>query len=150
MEGFPKDIKQAEILAKEKPFEFEQWVVEYILKGHKTKRTGDGGFDGHITLKFQNEIKLCILEVKGGNCNIKNVREFENVIDKQKSDMGIFICFKKQITKEMLRHCNETENKKIAGGLFNIKKVSILTIEDILGDNFPNWLESLLDNSTYF
>ena len=150
VEGFPKDIKQAEILAKEKPFDFEQWVVEYALNGHKTKKTGDGGYDGHITLKFQNEVNLCILEVKGGNCTVKNVREFENVIDKQKADMGIFICFSKQVTKEMLKHSKETENKKVAGGLFNVKKVSILTIEEIIEDNYPSWLESLLNNSTYF
>ena len=150
VEGFPKDIKQAEILAKEKPFDFEQWVVEYALNGHKTKKTGDGGYDGHITLKFQNEVNLCILEVKGGNCTVKNVREFENVIDKQKADMGIFICFSKQVTKEMLKHSKETENKKVAGGLFNVKKVSLLTIEEIIEDNYPSWLEGLLNNSTYF
>ena len=150
VDGFPKDIKQAEVLAKEKPFDFEQWVVEYALNGHKTKKTGDGGYDGHITLKFQNEVSLCILEVKGGNCTVKNVREFENVIDKQKADMGIFICFSKQVTKEMLKHSKETENKKVAGGLFNVKKVSLLTIEEIIEDNYPSWLESLLNNSTYF
>ena len=32
VKGFPKDLRQAEILAKEKPFEFEQWIVEYALK----------------------------------------------------------------------------------------------------------------------
>ena len=40
VKGFPKDLRQAELLAKEKPFEFEQWIVEYALKGHKTKKTG--------------------------------------------------------------------------------------------------------------
>ena len=157
VEGFPKDIKQAEKLAMEKPFEFEQWIVEYVLKGHKTKKTADGGYDGYIYLKFQsilnNKIEIehnhCILEVKGGSCTVKNLREFENVIDKQKASMGIFICFEKRITKEMIKHCNNSDTKNIAG-LFKTKKVSILTIESILKKEFPNWLEHIIENFTYF
>ena len=157
VEGFPKDIKQAEVLAKEKPFEFEQWIVEYVLKGHKTKKTGDGGFDGHISLEFksvidnqvENEKHLCILEVKGGSCNVKNIREFENVIDKKKASMGIFICFEKKVTKEMRKHCSDSDNKNIAG-LFKTKKVSILTVESIIKKELPTWLEYVIKNFTYF
>ena len=149
VKGFPKDIKQAEILSKQKLFEFEQWIVEYCLKGHKTKKTADGGFDGHISLKFQNEIKLCLVEVKGGNCNVKNIREFENVVDKQKADIGIFVCFNQQITKEMKKHCDKTLEVEIAG-IFKIKKVSILTIEEIIQENYPNWLGTIIQNTTYF
>ena len=149
VKGFPKDIKQAEILSKQKPFEFEQWIVEYCLKGHKTKKTADGGFDGHISLKFQNEIKLCLVEVKGGNCNVKNIREFENVVDRQKADIGIFVCFNQQITKEMKKHCDKTLEVEIAG-IFKIKKVSILTIEEIIQENYPNWLGTIIQNATYF
>ena len=156
VEGFPKDIKQAEILAKEKPFEFERWIVEYVLKGHKTKKTGDGGFDGHISLEFksvidnqvENEKHLCILEVKGGSCTVKNIREFENVIDKKKASMGIFICFEKKVTKEMVKHCSDSDNKNIAG-LFKTKKVSILTVESIIEKEFPTWLEYVIKNFTY-
>ena len=157
VEGFPKDIKQAEVLAKEKPFEFEQWIVEYVLKGHKTKKTGDGGYDGHISLEFksvinnqvENEKHLCILEVKGGNCTVKNIREFENVIYTKKASMGIFICFEKKVTKEMKKHCNNSDNTNIAG-LFMEKKVSILTVESIIKREFPTWLEYVIKNFTYF
>ena len=147
--GFPKDLKQAEILAKEKPFEFEQWIVEYCLKGHKTKKTGDGGYDGHITLKFQNELKLSLIEVKGGNCSVKNVREFESVVNKQKANLGIFVCFKKQVTKEMKKYCDGTEKVEMAG-FFKIKKISLLTIEKVLEETYPDWLGVLIENSTYF
>ena len=147
--GFPRDLKQAEILAKEKPFEFEQWIVEYCLKGHKTKKTGDGGYDGHITLKFQNELKLSLIEVKGGNCSVKNVREFESVVNKQKANLGIFVCFEKQVTKEMKKYCDGTEKVEMAG-FFKIKKISLLTIEEVLEETYPDWLGTLIENSTYF
>ena len=149
VKGFPKDRKQAEILSKEKPFEFEQWIVEYCLKGHKTKKTGDGGYDGHISLKFQNEVKLCLLEVKGGNCTVKNVREFESVVNKQKADIGIFICFEKQVTNEMKKYCDGTEKIEIAG-FFRIKKISLLNIEEVLEETYPDWLGTIIENSTYF
>ena len=127
----------------------EQWIVEYVLKGHKTKKTGDGGFDGHISLKFQNEVKLCILEVKGGNCTVKNVREFDSVVDKQKADIGIFICFEKQVTKEMKKYCDESKKIEVAG-FFKIRKLSLLTIEEIVEENYPDWLGGIIENSTYF
>ena len=150
VKGFPKDLRQAEILAKEKPFEFEQWIVEYALKGHKTKKTGDGGYDGHISLRFQNEgLKVCLVEVKGGGCNVKNIREFENVIDRQKADIGIFVCFGKKLTKGMKKQSDETNKVRIAG-LFEIKKLSILTVEDIIEGNYPDWLGTIIQNSTYF
>ena len=150
VKGFPKDLRQAEILAKEKPFEFEQWIVEYALKGHKTKKTGDGGYDGHISLRFQNEgMRVCLVEVKGGGCNVKNIREFENVIDRQKADIGIFVCFGKKLTKGMKKQSDETKKVRIAG-LFEIKKLSILTVEDIIEENYPDWLGTMIQNSTYF
>ena len=148
IKGFPKDIKQAEILAKQKPFEFEQWIVEYCLKGHKTKKTGDGGYDGHLALKLDKQIKLCLLEVKGGGCTVKNVREFENVVDTQKADLGVFICFGKQVTREMKKHCDGVEKSKIHL-LYSVKKISILTVEDILEENYPDWLQHIIENQTY-
>ena len=148
IKGFPKDIKQAEILAKQKPFEFEQWIVEYCLKGHKTKKTGDGGYDGHLALKLDKQVKLCLLEVKGGGCTVKNVREFENVVDRQKADLGIFICFGKQVTREMKKHCDGVEKSKIHL-LYLVKKISILTVEDILEENYPDWLQHIIENQTY-
>ena len=150
VKGFPEDLRQAELLAKEKPFEFEQWIVEYALKGHRTKKTGDGGYDGHISLRFQNEgLKVCLVEVKGGGCNVKNIREFENVIDRQKADIGIFVCFGKKLTKGMKKQSDETNKVRIVG-LFEIKKLSILTVEDIIEENYPDWLGTMIQNSTYF
>ena len=89
------------------------------------------------------------MEVKGGGCDIKNIREFENVIDRQKADLGIFVCFGKKLTKGMKKQSDETKKVRIAG-LFEIKKLSILTVEDIIEENYPDWLGTIIQNSTYF
>ena len=150
--GFPNDRAQVEKLAKEKPFEFEQWIVEYQFKGHSTRKTGDGGYDGHIAFADGNVKKICLIEVKGGQCNIKNLREFINVVDKQKADLGIFICFEKQITKPMKKECDESgfidiENMPLFKNV--IPKISIITIEDLLANDMPPWINQLLFNITY-
>jgi site-specific DNA-methyltransferase (adenine-specific) len=149
--GFPQDQAQAEKLAREKPFEFEQWVVEYIFKGHCTRKTRDGGFDGHIAFNDGDQKKLCLLEVKGGKCTVKNVREFDNVIQTQKADMGFFICFEKQRTSEMIKHCDKQGYVEMQDNLFSgtIPKLSIITIEDILSKRYLQNLGGLLRNITY-
>jgi site-specific DNA-methyltransferase (adenine-specific) len=149
--GFPTDQAQAEKLAKEKPFEFETWVVEYIFKGHCTRKTGDGGLDGHIAFNDGEKKKLCLLEVKGGNCTVKNIREFDNVILNKKADMGFFICFEKQVTSGMIKHCDQCGFVEMQNNLFSgtVPKLSIITIEDILSKRYLQNLGGLLRNITY-
>ncbi len=149
--GFPADQAQAEKLAKEKPFEFEQWIVEYVFKGHHTPKTRDGGFDGHIAFDDGQSKKLCLLEVKGGSCTVKNIREFDNVIENRKADMGFFICFEKEVTSEMKKHCDKQGFIKMEGNIFTgtLPKLSIITIEDILNKNFLPQIWQLLQNITY-
>lgn len=131
--GFPKDIDSAKELAQKDlkgRFEFQQWVVEFLLGAIlNPKQTADGGWDGYITFrKNDNERGRLLIEVKSGNVNVKNMREFVNVINTQEADMGVFVCFKEQVTGPM-----EMEAKgagKYKGYQFD--KIQILTIEDIL------------------
>ena len=155
MEGFPSDISGAEKLAHQDRFKFEQWVVEYKLQGHQTKKTGDGGYDGFVVLDLGAKNLEILIEVKSGNCGIKNLREFENVIEKQNSDMGIFICFKKYVTKGMLKECDESLNLElqdkndVSVANFNaLKKLVILTVEDLLANKHRR-ITDLIVNKTY-
>lgn len=150
--GFPTDQAQAEKLAKESPFEFERWIVEYIFKGHCTRKTRDGGFDGHMAFKDGKSKKLCLLEVKGGGCTVKNVREFDNVIKTQKADMGFYVCFDKQVTPEMKKHCDQQGFIRMEDAPLyteSVPKLSIITIEAILNRNFPVWMGYFMSNITY-
>ena len=146
--GFPQDRAQAEKLAKEQPFLFEQWIVEYVLKGHKTKNTGDGGFDGHISFNFMGAKKFCIIEVKGGKSNsgatIAMLERFTTTMNTQKADLGIFVCFENQITGGMLKHCDQQGVFEIPGVLYQIPKLSILTVEQIIKEEYPQWLGFLI------
>ena len=49
----------------------------------------------------------------------------------------------------MRKHCDNSIKIEIAG-MFRTQKISILTIEEIISKNYPNWLEILIENTTYF
>jgi hypothetical protein len=75
---------------------------------------------------------LSLVEVKSGHVNVKNVREFIQVLKTKKADHGVFVCFKDKAYPN------------------RYDKVQILTVEDILdgiGINLP--LEQGLKKSTF-
>lgn len=138
--GLPKDIASAKELARNADkhrVQFQDWVIEYLLDGNSnTKKSGDGGFDGYITFPSVNPKKRghAIIEVKSGNVGIATLRSFMNVVDKQKADIGIFVCFAEQITKGMFL---EASSKGSTDEFSNCPKIQIISVEDLLADKKP-------------
>ena len=142
IDGFPKDIDSAKQLAKSDvlldkkskhgAFDFQHWVVEFLLGGIRNpKDVADGGWDGYITFpKNNNEKGRVLIEVKSGNVNVKNMREFIRVIDKEEADIGVFVCFADQVTKPMEIAAKEAGKYKP----YQFDRIQILTIEDLFDD----------------
>jgi len=131
--GFPKDISSAKQLAEKDRkgrFEFQAWVVEFLLGGIlNPKQTADGGWDGYFTYeKAEKDRGKALIEVKSGNVNVKNIREFINVVEKKEADLGIFVCFASQVTKPMELAAKEAGKYKG----YQFDRIQLLTIEDIL------------------
>ncbi len=133
--GLPKDIASAKELASNTDkhrVQFQDWVIEFMMGGvSNQKKSGDGGYDGYITYSKSVDGKtrgVAIIEVKSGNVGVANLRSFMNVVEKEKADIGIFVCFKEQVTKGM-----EIEASKAGkDSTLSVKKIQILTIEDLL------------------
>ncbi len=149
VDGFPKDIGSAKQLASGTEggrLKFQDWIIEAMLGGvNNPKKTADGGWDGHLTFKISEKKKEVILvEVKSGHVNVKNLREFIYVIDKQKAAIGIYVCFKGYVTKPM------SLEAKGAGYYYfhdpswssNFDKIQIITVEDLLDGKLPNYPNS--------
>jgi len=149
IKGFPRDLASAQELAKNTKdgrFGFQDWIIEVMLGGVlNPKRTADGGWDGHITFERPDikEKGVILIEVKSGNVNVKNIREFIQVIEKQKADIGVFVCFNAQITQPMLKEAkqrgyfDETHYKN------RIDRIQIISVEELLegkGINLPTLL----------
>lgn len=154
--GVPKDIGSAKELARNTikgRFNFQDWVIEFLLGGVcNPKKVGDGGYDGYITFKSMGGHKgLILIEVKSGHLTVKNVREFIQVIDKQGADMGVFVCFKDQVSSGM-----EAEARQVGYYMKEIyqerfQKIRIVTIEQLLDGyqlNYPRVEETTFKKAT--
>ncbi len=136
LNGFPKDVASAKMLASETKdgrFGFQEWAIEVLLHGVvNPKKVGDGGYDGYLTYQTDKGKEFALIETKSGNVNVKNMREFIQVINKQNASAGIFVCFDDTVSKEMRREAKAVGTISIAGMKTQLDKIQILTIEDIL------------------
>ena len=137
IDGLPKDISSAKQLAEGTSggrLKFQDWIIEAMLGGvHNPRKTADGGWDGHLTFEMPNHQKQIILiEVKSGNVNVKNLREFIQVINKQKAAIGIFVCFDEKVTKPMRFEAKDAGyyKKDIFGAYYD--RIQIMTVEKLL------------------
>lgn len=138
--GLPKDIASAKELARNADkhrVQFQDWIIEFMLEGTiNIKKSGDGGFDGYITFQLSDSKRKshAIIEVKSGNVGIATLRSFLNVVDKQKADMGIFVCFADQVTSGMRLEAN---SKGSIPNFANCPYIQIITVEDLLDGKMP-------------
>jgi site-specific DNA-methyltransferase (adenine-specific) len=144
IDGLPKDLASAKKLAEgveHGRLKFQDWIIETMIGGvHNPKKTADGGWDGHLTFDHGGKKEVVLIEVKSGHVNVKNVREFIQVVRKQQADIGVFVCFKDQVTKPMQLAAKEEGyyRKETWGDRFD--KMQILTVEQLLegeGIKFP-------------
>jgi site-specific DNA-methyltransferase (adenine-specific) len=154
--GFPKDLASARDLAyntDKSRLQFQDWVVEVMLGGvYNPKRTADGGYDGYLTFNKTDKGKdIILIEVKSGNVSVKNIREFIEVVNKEKASIGTFVCFAEQVTAPMLKWAKEAGYYKPE--LFGQKydKIQIITVEEMLAGkliNYPPYQNVTFKNST--
>lgn len=102
--GIPRDFPSAVRLAERDKYQF-QWWANYLVgvQALKEIRKGpDRGIDGQMF--FMNGPRgwgRILTSVKGGrHVGAKDVREFKAVIDREKAEMGLFICLHEP-TREM-------------------------------------------------
>ncbi|BCH59001.1 restriction endonuclease subunit M [Agrobacterium vitis] len=102
--GIPRDFESAQRLALKDKFQF-QWWANYLVGVQalkEVKKGPDRGIDGQMY--FMNGPRgwgRVLTSVKGGqHVGAKDVREFKAVVDREKAEMGLFICLN-EATREM-------------------------------------------------
>lgn len=142
--GLPKDLDSAKELAnnvKGGRLEFEGWVVEFLLHGILNDRKNEMGFDGYRTFDANGKKCFAMIEVKSGNVTMAQFNHFIMTVNDKKGDMGLFVSFKDQITKNMRIAAKKEGYLEINGNTFS-DKIQIATIEDLLDGRYPNIPES--------
>jgi DNA modification methylase len=153
LHGMPKDIASAKELAQNVEggrIGFQDWAIEVMLNGVvNEKKVADGGYDGYLTFKGADGTKqFALIETKSGKLTVKNMREFARVIDNEKAAVGIFVCFKENVTSEMIKEAKNAGHIKIAGIEFPQDKIQIITAEDLFEGKQPQ-LPGAAANDTF-
>lgn len=137
--GEPEDLSGAIELASQNRYQFQWWALSLLnARPYGNKRKGaDTGIDGIIYFYIdKHNIGKIIVQVKSGNVSVKDIRELSHVVEREKSELGIFITLRKPTTA-MIREAIkkgfyrwETFNKEYP-------KIQIITIEELLKGKRP-------------
>lgn len=154
--GIPRDIDSAKELARNTArgrFTFQDWIIEFMLGGvSNQKKSGDGGYDGYITFRGLGGHKgVILIEVKSGNVGVKNIREFIQVVEKQRADMGVFVCFRDQYSSGMASEARQAGYYQQDVYEDKYQKIRVTTVEDLLDGyelTYPKMLVTTFKSAT--
>ena len=139
LEGIPRDFASAERLAARDKYQFEWWA-NYLFNPfsvREKKKGGDRGIDGEIF--FPNgpgrPYGKILTSVKGGDkLNPGMIRDFKGVLDREKAEMGLFICLR-QPTAGMKSEAAQAGFADIVHG--RMPRLQIVSIEDYFEGRMP-------------
>ena len=134
--GEPQDLRGSEALAEHDKYQFEWWVLGKIdaRPAQDIKKGADGGIDGYIYFFDDNSkyAKKIVVQVKGGNITVSQIRDLKGVMEREKAVIGAFITLKEP-TRPMIEEA-------AASGFYEpehfpeqrFPRLQILTIEELI------------------
>ena len=131
VDGIPVSVKQAEMLFRKDPFQFQHWVVERIGGFPMHKKVADRGIDGRLYFETTGGLKEMILSVKGGKLRPTDVRDLRGVMEREGSAMAGFLSLHEP-SKAMRLEAAEAGMYTYDG--VHYPKMQMLTVENILAD----------------
>jgi site-specific DNA-methyltransferase (adenine-specific) len=132
--GEPVDLKGAEELAKQDPYQFQWWALSQVgARPLEKKKGADQGIDGRLYFHDEKggKTKQIILSVKSGHVQAAYVRDLRGVIEREKAEIGVLITMEPP-TKPMLKEAAEAGFYKPPGLADKYPRIQILSIEELL------------------
>jgi hypothetical protein len=146
--GEPQDVGSARELAQNGRHQFEYWAISLVgalpssvtgTSGGRAqgKKGGDGGIDGEIVfLEPGNKPKRVLVSVKSNETvNPSMVRDLRGVIEREKAEIGLFICLTPP-TAGMTKEALAAGKYKHPSGK-EYPRLQVLSIADLLGGKRP-------------
>lgn len=137
--GEPEDLTGAIDLAGRDKYQFQWWAAKKIGgQPYADKKKGaDTGIDGYIYyMDEKDKIKKAIVSVKSGGVHVDMIRDLGHVIEREKSEIGVFITLERP-TRPMLEEAAMKGFYRSPLGR-DYPRLQILTVEDILGGKTPD------------
>lgn len=128
--GIPDDEVGARALAARDPYTFQLWAVGRV-GGQPRGKGADRGIDGEIVfLRGVRDYGRGIVSVKGGqHVNPDMIRALKGTIEREKADLGIFICLDAP-TKEMRKEAHTAGRIDLPGG--DRPRIQIVTAAELV------------------
>ena len=137
--GEPKDLKGAEELAREDPYQFQWWALGLVgarPTESEKKKGADKGIDGCIYFHDEPKMiktKAIIIQVKCGHINRGMIDALKGVVEREKAQIGVFIILQKPTRPIQKEALSAGFYESPSGKLY--PKIQILTIEDLISGN---------------
>ena len=137
--GEPKDLKGAEELAREDPYQFQWWALGLVgarPAESEKKKGADKGIDGHIYFHDEPKMiktKAIIIQVKCGHINRGMIDALKGVVEREGAQIGVFITLQKP-SKPMKKEALLSGFYESPSGK-HYPKIQILKIEDLINGN---------------
>ena len=117
--------------------EFEDWIIEVLLHGITNERRNEMGYDGYRTFTIYDKKYIVMMEVKSGNASPTQLNHFIKTVEDKKGAMGIFICFRDQITKNMQIIAKKEGQFTDDYNNAHCDKIQVISVEDLLDGKLP-------------
>ncbi|MCK4445600.1 MAG: restriction endonuclease [Candidatus Marinimicrobia bacterium] len=133
--GEPVDLRGAEELAKQDPYQFQWWALSLVgarPAESEKKKGGDKGIDGYIYFHDEpRKTKKIVIQVKSGHVNPSQIRDLRGVVDREQAQMGVFISFNEP-TIGMRKEEVSTGYYRSTIWNKDYQKLQIITIKELL------------------
>lgn len=139
IDGLPKDLQGARLLALKDRKAFEIWAVTSIDGKPNEKKGADGGVDGRIPFKpegFKKAAKWAVISVKSGASKLSDIRDLHGVTrnDAKTMGFGVFVCLNNP-TRAMRDFARDAGKIEVHGVKYDA--LQIITIEQVLNGDRP-------------
>jgi adenine specific DNA methylase Mod len=138
--GEPTDYAGAAELAAQDKYQFQWWALGQVgARPAEQKKGADRGIDGRLYFHDDNsgKSKQIIFSVKAGGVTVPQIRDLRGVLEREKAEIGVFLCFEKP-TKPMLKEAAEAGLYKSSNGS-DYARLQILTSEQIREGKQPDY-----------
>ncbi len=133
--GEPIDLRGAEALAKQDPYQFQWWATGLVgarPAESEKKKGGDKGIDGYIYFHDEyRKTKKILIQVKSGKVLPTHIRDLKGTIESNNAQIGVFITLQPP-SRGMTEEAVTTGFYKSPGWNKNYPRLQILTIKEIL------------------
>ena len=147
--GEPVSLSEAEVLAREDPYQFQFWALGLVgARPADEKKGADKGIDGQLFFHDDpnNGTKQIIFSVKAGKTSVPHVRDLRGVMEREDAQIGVLLTMQEP-TKPMISEAAGAGFYKSAWGKH--PRLQILTIEELLNGKRVDYPPARQVNQTF-